>query len=73
MLFKRWQEASHRHNGDVRRLDAMRDGYALANAADRAAMSAGILALEAEVEKDADALRKMEYEIRRLEQEAIYR
>jgi hypothetical protein len=72
-LFKEWQVALGQHRDNVRRLDAMREEYASANVAEKNGMAAGILALEAEVEREIKALEKMEYEIRRLEQETIYR
>lgn len=72
-LFKKWQVAVRRNRDNIGLLDRKREEYSSANAGMKEKMSAGILALEAEVEEEADALRKMEYEIRRLEQEAIYR
>ena len=72
-LFTEWQKRTAQHAADVRSLDQQRDAYASANAAERKRMSTAILGLEAKVEADAVAVEQMENEIRRLEQEKIYK
>ena len=72
-LFTEWQKRTAQHAADVRSLDQQRDAYASANAAERKRMSTAILGLEAKVEADAVAVEQMENEIRRLEQEEIYK
>lgn len=72
-VFTEWQKRTKQHAADIRTLEQQRDAYASANAAARQRMSAAILQLEAKVEADAIALEKMEFEIRRLEQEKLYK
>ena len=72
-LFTEWQKRTAQHAADVRSLEQQRDAYASANAAERKRMSTAILGLEAKVEADAVAVEQMENEIRRLEQEKIYK
>ena len=72
-LFTEWQKRTAQHVADVRSLEQQRDAYASANAATRQRMSAAILELEAKVEADAVVVEQMENEIRRLEQEKIYK
>ena len=72
-LFTEWQKRTAQHAADVRSLDQQRGAYASANAAERKRMSTAILGLEAKVEADAVAVEQMENEIRRLEQEKIYK
>ena len=72
-LFTEWQKRTAQHAADVRSLDQQRDAYASANAAERKRMSTAILGLEAKVEADAVVVEQMENEIRRLEQEKIYK
>lgn len=72
-LFTEWQKRTAQHAADVRSLDQQRNAYASANAAERKRMNTAILGLEAKVEADAVAVEQMEYEIRRLEQEKIYK
>lgn len=71
-LFKEWQERVGQHGRDIEQLDALRDEYASSSSAVRSRMKERILLLEGKVEDDAVALRLTEYEIRRLEQEALY-
>ena len=72
-LFTEWQKRTAQHAADVRSLEQQRGAYASANAAERKRMSTAILGLEAKVEADAVAVEQMENEIRRLEQEKIYK
>ena len=71
-LFKEWQQRTLQHLRDIERLDASRDEYASSGTAARKGMRDAILQLERKVEDDDVALRYMEYEIRRLEQAALY-
>lgn len=72
-LFAEWQKRTAQHVADIRSLEQQRDAYASANAAARQRMSAAILQLEAKVESDTALLERMELEIRRLEQEKLYK
>ncbi len=71
-LFKEWLQRTQQHQRDIERLDANRDEYASSGTAARKGMRDAILQLERKVEDDDVALRHMEYEIRRLEQAALY-
>ena len=71
-LFKEWQGRVKQHESDIEQLAALRDEYASSTTAVKNRMKEQILALEGKVEDDAVALRLAEYEIRRLEQEALY-
>ena len=71
-LFKEWQQRTQQHLSDIEKLDASRDEYASSGTAARKGMRDAILQLERKVEDDDVALRRMEYEIRRLEQAALY-
>ena len=71
-LFKEWQQRTQQHLSDIEKLDACRDEYASSGTAARKGMRDAILQLERKVEDDDVALRRMEYEIRRLEQAALY-
>lgn len=71
-LFKEWQAAMKKHRDDVVLLENRRNEYASSTAAARESMSNLILTLESRVEDDDAALKTMEYEVRRLEQEALY-
>ena len=72
-LYTEWQKLTTRHAADIKSLNQQRDEYASAGAAARQRMSAAILQLESKVEADALAIEKMELEIRRLEQEKLYK
>ena len=72
-LFVEWQERTGKLAADAASLEQMRDKYSSSNAAARSKMSASILKLEAAVEAEEAALGRMEVEIRRIEQEKIYK
>lgn len=72
-LFAEWQKRSGKLVSDIASLEQLRDKYSASTAAARQKMSAPILRLEAAVEAEQEALHRMELEIRRIEQEKIYR
>ena len=72
-LFEQWQRRTKQHSADIESLEQQRDKYMKANAATKQKMSATILDLESKVENEQEALRRMEIEIRRIEQEKIYK
>ena len=67
-----WQALKQQHERDIELLAAKRDAYAASSAAEREKMKKEILELENKVEDDAHLLKLMEYEVRRLEQSALY-
>ena len=71
-LFTEWQKRTVQHKSDVERLEACRSEYEKASSATKIRIKEQILDLEAKVEAEAVALKEIEYEIRRLEQEALY-
>lgn len=71
-LFKEWQKRAQQHKRDIEQLDAYRNEYASSSSAAKARMESQILQLESKVEDDALAVKAMEYEIRRLEQQVLY-
>lgn len=71
-LFQEWQQRTGQHLDEIDKLQALRDSYASATSAVKNNLKPQILTLEAKVENDDVALRKMEYEVRRLEQETLY-
>lgn len=71
-MFHEWQALKQQHERDIELLAAKRDAYAASSAAERENMKKEILELENKVEDDAHLLKLMEYEVRRLEQSALY-
>ena len=71
-MFQEWQGLKRQHELDIERLAAYRDEYAVSSAAERENMKKKILELESLVEDDALLLKLLEYEVRRLEQIALY-
>lgn len=71
-LFSEWQERVKQHNRDIEQLAAHRDEYARSSAAAKQSMRQTILQLEKKVEEDDVALKRMEYEVRRIEQATLY-
>ena len=71
-LFSEWQERVKQHNRDIEQLAAHRDEYARSSAAAKQSMRQTILLLENKVEEDDVALKRMEYDVRRIEQAALY-
>jgi hypothetical protein len=71
-LFSEWQECVKQHGRDIEQLAAHRDEYARSSAAAKQSMRQTILQLERKVEEDDVALKRMEYEVRRIEQAALY-
>lgn len=71
-LFSEWQERVKQHGRDIEQLAAHRDEYARSSAAVKQSMRQTILLLENKVEEDDVALKRMEYEVRRIEQAALY-
>lgn len=72
-LFAQWQERGRKLAADIASLDALRDRYSSSTAAAKQKMGDSILRLEGVIESEEVALRAMELEIRRIEQEEIYR
>jgi hypothetical protein len=60
------------HGRDIEQLAAHRDEYARSSAAAKQGMRQTILQLERKVEEDDLMLKRMEYEVRRIEQAALY-
>lgn len=71
-LFQEWQKRSEQYNKELGQLDALRQEYASSSSSVKAKMKERILALESRVENEFSALKGVEYEIRRLEQETLY-
>ena len=71
-LFSEWQERVKQHGRDIEQLAAHRDEYARSSAAAKQGMRQTILQLEKKVEEDDLMLKRMEYEVRRIEQAALY-
>jgi tetratricopeptide (TPR) repeat protein len=71
-LFSEWQERVKQHGRDIEQLAAHRDEYARSSAAAKQSMRQTILLLENKVEEDVVTLKRMEYEVRRIEQAALY-
>ncbi len=72
-LFKEWQKRCAQHEKDVANLQQMRDAYAVASNVERERASAAILELERKVDADYTTLQNMEFEIRKLEMDTIYK
>ena len=72
-LFQEWQDGTKQLKGVVHLLDMRRDEYASADKAAKEKMTEDILLLEKEIEEEEMRLKAMEYQIRRLEQEEIYK
>lgn len=72
-MFVKWQEESVKLRKQQKTLDGRRDDYAASGLAAKQKMSAEILALEKKCEEDAQRLKNMEKEIRRLELERLNR
>lgn len=72
-LFEEWQARTRKHQADMDMLEQQRENYMKAGTVARQKMSAAILALESKVEAEQTALARMELEIRRIEQEKIYK
>ena len=72
-LFQKWQNGTRQLKANIVLLDMKRDEYASAGNAAKSAMAEEILSLEKAVEEEDSRLDAMEYEIRRIEQEEIYK
>ena len=71
-LFQEWQKRTEQYNKELGQLDALRQEYASSSLSVKAKMKERILALESKIENECSALKSVEYEIRRLEQETLY-
>ena len=71
-LYREWRERVQQHERDIEQLAALRDGYARSSAAAKHEMRQEILLLERKVEEDDLAIKRMEYEVRRIEQSVLY-
>ena len=72
-LFEEWQARSKKQMSDIGLLEQQRENYMTAGTAAKQKMSAAMLALESKVEAEHEALARMELEIRRIEQEKLYK
>ncbi len=72
-LFQEWRNGTKKLKGDLLLLEKKRDEYASANKAEKVKLIEEILSLEKSVEEDEHRLAEMEYEIRRIEQNEIYK
>lgn len=72
-LFKEWRERKMDHEDDLELLERMRDEYAVASVSVKEGMREAILGLERDVEVEQEALAAMERDIRRIEQEELYK
>lgn len=72
-LFVKWKNSCAKYKKDVELLEGKREEYASSPRARKSAMREDILALEARLEKEYGELVSMEREIRRMEQETLYR
>lgn len=72
-LFQKWQKGSAQYEENVKVLQQKRDAYAVAGDAAKARMRNEILNLEQQVDSDYYSLQEMEFEIRRLEIDTIYK
>lgn len=72
-LFSEWQTRTRLLKSDIESLEQFREQYSSANAVTKEKMATAILDLERKVEDEEHALVLMEYEIRKIEQEKIYK
>lgn len=72
-MFVDWQARSKKHAADIEALEAQREAYASATPAEKQRMSQAIIELERSVESEQYELERMELEIRRLEQQELYK
>lgn len=72
-MFVEWQKRTKQQRQNVSLLEQRRDEFATSNAVARNRMRNTILTLERNVESEEEALLLMEKEIRRLEQEVLYK
>ena len=72
-LFVEWRMRTVAQENNLALLERKRDEYASASVVEKAAMHDAILDLEAEVEEEQAELAAMERDIRRLEQEELYK
>ena len=71
-LFQEWQARTQQYQRDIEQLDSYRMEYFESASSAKARLKDPILQLEGRVENEALALKSLEYEIRRLEQESLY-
>lgn len=72
-LFVEWRKRRIMQEDNIALLERKRDEYASASVVEKEEMSDEILALESEVEEEQVTLEVMERDIRRLEQEELYK
>lgn len=72
-MFTEWRERREAHEDNIAMLERKRDQYASATGRGKAALSEEILSLEHLVENEQVMLLNMEREIRRIEQDELYR
>lgn len=72
-LFKEWLEATRQLKTNIALLEMKRDEYASANKTVKSDMTQDILTLENTIEEEEQRLKDVECEIRRIEQEEIYK
>lgn len=72
-MFVNWRKRTAQHQQDLKALELKRDAYADAGKAEKQRMGSSILELEGRVERQHTELERMEWEIRRLEHEVLYK
>jgi tetratricopeptide (TPR) repeat protein len=72
-MFADWQVRTKRLESDIKSLDELRDAYSSAGNAEKRRMSQSILSLEDKVERELTELERLELEIRRVEQQELYK
>lgn len=72
-LFQEWQNGTKLLKANIALLEMKRDEYASAGKAEKSSMTEEILLLEESIEEEDKRLDEMEYEIRRIEQNEIYK
>lgn len=72
-MFVAWQSRQKKFEEDVELLEKRRDAYTAASNSEKQRMANSILSLEKKIENEQLQLEKMELEIRRLEQQKLYK
>ena len=72
-LFVEWQKKKAQLQQDMTLLEQKREEYSSANAGMKNNMRNTILTLERKIESGQQELERMEYEVRRLEHDAVYK
>lgn len=73
LLFTKWQTAKSEREKEIEKLERLRNDYATAVGGRKSALSGEILKLEEKVDASFYSLQNMEYEVRRLEVEKLFK